>query len=175
MFRFKMSVPATEMSKQAKKPFNKAAWREKKYSHGHKVEQWRDKQKLAMARGYKKMVRKEEKRAMYQTKGEKKDNPNLEPIGEKKSLLEKNEEKRPTHSGYSKAKRKYEDKIASKQKKEEEIMKRQKEKEVAIKKYKEKKAVKMKALTAKTKRGQPVMAGRIELLYEQIQEQCSHE
>merc|ERR1719482_1633110 len=56
------------------------------------------------------MVRKEEKRAMYQTKGEKKDNPNLEPIGEKKSLLEKNEDKRPTHSGYSKAKRKYEEK-----------------------------------------------------------------
>merc|ERR1719482_1638250 len=41
------------------------------------------------------MVRKEEKRSMYQTKGEKKDNPNLEPIGEKKSLLEKNEEKTP--------------------------------------------------------------------------------
>merc|ERR1719427_1304012 len=116
-----------------------------------------------MARGYKKMVRKEEKIAMYQTKGVKKDNPNLEPIGEKKLLLEKNEEKRPTHSGYSKPKRKYEDKIASKQKKE---------KEIAIKKYKEKKAVKMKALTAKTKRGQPVMAGRIELLLEQIQEQC---
>eukprot|EP00092_Neocalanus_flemingeri_P096625 GFUD01123019.1.p1 GENE.GFUD01123019.1~~GFUD01123019.1.p1 ORF type:complete len:107 (+),score=34.94 GFUD01123019.1:33-323(+) len=69
-------------------------------------------------------------------------------------------------------KRKSDDKIASKQKKQEEILNRQKEKEEAIKKYKEKKAVKMKALSAKTRRGQPVMAGRIEMLLEQIQEQC---
>eukprot|EP00092_Neocalanus_flemingeri_P039375 GFUD01042871.1.p1 GENE.GFUD01042871.1~~GFUD01042871.1.p1 ORF type:complete len:171 (+),score=77.40 GFUD01042871.1:53-565(+) len=167
-----MSAPAPEVAKHVKKPFNKAAWREKKYSHGHKVEQWRDKQKLSMARNYQKMIRKDEKKAEFQNKGSKKENPNLEPIGEKKSLVEKMEDRRPAQSGYNRAKSKFEDKVASKQKKQEEILNRQKEKEEAIKKYKEKKAVKMKALSAKTRRGQPVMAGRIEMLLEQIQEQC---
>ena len=173
---FRLAMAATDMTtKPLKKPFNKAEWREKKYSHGHKVEQWRDKQKMSMARNYHKMIKKEEKKALYEKTGGKKDNPNLEPIGEKKSLVEKNEEKRPIKSGFSKAKKKYEDKIVTKQKKEEEFLQRQQEKETAIKKYKEKKALKMKALSAKTRRGQPVMAGRIEMLLEQIQEQCKND
>ena len=164
----------SEPAKQVKKPFDKAAWREKKYSHGHKVEQWRDKQKMSMARSYHKMIKKDEKKANY-LNGGKKENPNLEPIGEKKSLVDKKEDPRPPKSGFSRAKKKFEEKVVTKQKKQEEFLQRQKEKEEAIKKYKEKKALKMKALTAKTRRGQPVMAGRIELLLEQIQQQCKDE
>jgi len=162
----------SEPGKQVKKPFDKAAWRQKKYSHGHKVEQWRDKQKMSMARNYHKMIKKDEKKAAYM-KGGKKENPNLEPIGEKKSLVDKKEDLNvKPKSGFNRAKKKYEEKIVIKQNKQEEFLQRQKDKEEAIKKYKEKKALKMKALTAKTKRGQPVMAGRIELLLEQIQQQC---
>merc|ERR1719427_58569 len=121
------------------------------------------------------MVRKEEKRSQFRERGEQADsNPNLEPIGEKQSFTNKNDDKK-TNYGFNKAKRKFDDKLAIKEKKQLEIQRRQKEKEAAIKKYKEKKAVKMKALTAKTKRGQPVMAGRIELLLEQIQEQCKED
>merc|ERR1719153_111509 len=118
------------------------------------------------------MIRKEEKRSQFQARGEEiGNNPNLEPIGEKKSFTNKSDDKKSNY-GFNKAKRKFDEKLANKEKKQLEIQRRQKEKEEAIKKYKEKKAVKMKALTAKTKRGQPVMAGRIELLLEQIQEQC---
>ena len=162
----------SEPDKQTKKPFNKAAWRKKKYSHGHKVEQWKEKQKMSMARSYHKMLKKDEKKALYLKGGGKKHNPNLEPIGEKTSLTDKKEDFPKPKSGFSKARRKYEEKIIAKQKRKEEFLKRQEEKEAAIKKYKEKKALKMKALTAKTKRGQPVMAGRMELLLEQIQQQC---
>ena len=52
------------------------------------MEQWRDKQKMSMARSYHKMIKKNEKKAMY-LKGGKKENPNLEQIGEKKSLVDK--------------------------------------------------------------------------------------
>merc|ERR550519_1960219 len=122
------------------------------------------------------MIRKEEKRSQFHARGEQADsNPNLEPIGEKQSFTNKNDGDKKTNYGFNKAKRKFDDKLAIKEKKQLEIQRRQKEKEAAIKKYKEKKAVKMKALTAKTKRGQPVMADRIELLLEQIQEQCKEE
>merc|ERR1739842_238570 len=157
---------------QSKKPFDKVAWRRKKYSHGHKVDQWREKQKMSMARTYHKMLKKDEKKSLYMKGGGQSGNPNLQPIGEKKSLVDKKEIFAKHKSGFSKAKRKYEEKIIAKQKRKEEFSKRQEEKEEAIRKYKEKKALKMKALTAKTKRGQPVMAGRMELLLEQIQQQC---
>jgi len=161
-----------ELENQSKKPFDKVAWRKKKYSHGHKVDQWREKQKMSMARSYHKMLKKEEKKSLY-VKGEgQKRNPNLQPIGEKKSLVDTKENCMKPKSGFSKAKRKYEEKIMAKQKRKEELIKRQEEKLEAIRKYKEKKALKMKALTSKTKRGQPVMAGRMELLLEQIQQQC---
>ena len=163
----------SEPVKQIKKPFDKAAWRQKKYSHGHKVELWKDKQKMSMARSYHKMLKKDEKKDLYLQVGGRKDNPNLEPIGNKKSWADEKEgPEKPVKAGFNRAKRKYDEKVMAKQKKQDEFLKRQKEKEEAIKKYKEKKALKMKALTAKTKRGQPVMAGRMELLLEQIQQQC---
>merc|ERR1712098_402987 len=63
-------------------------------------------------------------------------------------------------SGLKKAKKTFEDKITAKKKAEDEFRRKQEEKEAAVKKYKEKKAQKNKALRAKTKRGQPVLAGK---------------
>ena len=64
---------------------------------------------------------------------------------------------------------------AAKEQKKQEYLKRQGEKNEAIKKYKEKKAERFKILNAKTKRGQPKMAGRIELLLAKIEEQCKND
>merc|ERR1711970_1478176 len=80
-------------------------------------------------------------------------NPNLQPIGEKKSLVDKKEIFAKHKSGFSKAKRKYEEKIIAKQKRKEEFSKRQEEKEEAIRKYKEKKALKMRAASNGRKNG----------------------
>jgi len=156
---------------KTKKPFNKAEWRAKKYGHGHKVDQWRDKHKMSMARSYHKMLKKEEKKALH-LKGGTSKNPNLEPIGDKRSFGT-DMKAHTSKSGFSRAKNKFEEKIAQREKKKEEFIQRQKEKEEAIKKYKEKKAMKMKVLKAKTKRGQPVMAGRMELLLAQIEKSCN--
>merc|ERR1719479_467171 len=46
-------------SKKNKRPFDKKAWREKKYSQKAKVEQFQAKRKLNMQRKYHKMLRKE--------------------------------------------------------------------------------------------------------------------
>ena len=144
--------------------FDKAKYRQKKYSHAHKLGDWKKNHKLEAGRKYKKLLRKEEKKTLYNEKK----NANMEPIGVKPV---KKPESEPM-SGMSKAKKVYEEKVKSKQNMEDERKKKQLEKEEAVKRYKEKKAVKTKALRAVTKKGQPVMAGRMELLLAKIQEQC---
>ncbi len=57
--------------------------------------------------------------------------------------------------------------------KAEERRRKEQERQEAIKKYKQKKADKFKVLSKKTKRGQPVMAGRMELLLQKIQSDLS--
>merc|ERR1719495_935568 len=52
------------------------------------------------------MIRKEEKRSQFQARGEETgNNPNLEPIGEKKSFTNKSDDKKSNY-GFNKAKRK---------------------------------------------------------------------
>ena len=144
---------------KVKKPFNKKVWRDKKYGHSHKVEQWKEKHKLAAKMKYKRLLRKEQR-----------NNPNLVPVADKKQQNGPKDKK-----FVSKAHSQFNQKISQKRQKKEEFLKRQKEKEEAIKNYKEKKAARLKVLNAKTKRGQPKMGGRIELLLAQIEEQCKND
>ena len=145
---------------KVKKPFNKKIWRDKKYNHGHKVEQWREKHKVAVKMRYKRMLKKEQKK-----------NPDFKPGNITKP--DKAISNVPKHkSAFSKARQQFNEKELNKKKKKEEFIKKQSEKEEAIKKYKEKKTARLKVLNSKTKRGQPVMAGRMELLLAKIQEQC---
>ena len=51
----------------------------------------------------------------------------------------------------------------------EKIAKQKQEKEEALKKYREKKTEHFKKLSQKTKKGQPLMKGRLEILLEKIQ------
>ena len=145
---------------KVKKPFNKKVWRDKKYNHGHKVEQWREKHKVAVKMRYKRMLKKEQKK-----------NPDFKP--ENTANSNKNISNVPKHkTAFSKARQQFNEKELNKKKKKEEFIKKQSEKEEAMKKYKEKKAARLKVLNSKTRRGQPVMAGRMELLLAKIQEQC---
>ena len=146
---------------KGKKPFDKRKWRDKKYGHSHKVEEWRAKHKQAGKLKYKRLMKKEQK-----------NNPSVNPeFQNEKGDINCIEHK----SSLMKAKDKFNKKISSKEQKKQEYLKRQGEKNEAIKKYKEKKAERFKVLNAKTKRGQPKMAGRIELLLAKIEEQCKND
>ena len=108
-------------------------------------------------------------------KKEQKKNPDFKP--DKPENTDKPNNKNisnvPKHkSAFSKARQQFNEKELNKKKKNEEFSRKQSEKEEAIKKYKEKKTARLKVLNSKTKRGQPVMAGRMELLLAKIQEQC---
>ena len=151
-----------EVSK-VKKPFDKKKWRDKKYGHSHKVDEWREKQKLAGRLRFKRLMKKEQK----------KDPSFNTPLNSKDEKAESN---RSEHkSSHLKAKEQFHKKVNSKEQKKQDFLKRQVEKNEAIKKYKEKKAERFKILNAKTKRGQPKMDGRIELLLAKIEEQCKND
>ena len=146
---------------KVRKPFNKKIWRDKKYNHGHKVEQWREKHKVAVKMRYKRMLKKEQKK-----------NPDFKPENTGKPNHKNISNISQHKSAFSKARQQFNEKELNKKKKQEEFSRKQSEKEEAIKKYKEKKTAKLKVLNSKTRRGQPVMAGRMELLLAKIQEQC---
>ena len=114
--------------------FDKAKYREKKYSHVKKLNDWKKNHKIDAERKYKKMLRKEEKKNQFLAKS----NPNMQPLGQK-SMDSKTENKQK--SGLNKAKKTFEEKVAAKRKAEEEAVKKQKEKEEAVKRYKEKKVM----------------------------------
>ena len=122
-----------------KKPFifDKAKYRQKKYSHENKLNDWKKNHKINAERKYKKMLRKEEKKNHFLQKS----NPNLQPLGQKsEDIAVKTEGPRKGHlSGLKKAKKTFEDKITAKKKVEDDLRKKQEEREAAVKKYKEKK------------------------------------
>lgn len=79
---------------------------------------------------------------------------------------------KPRKRGYAfyKAKQEYKRKFEEKTTKMEDANRRREEREEALRKYKEKKLRNFKLLSKKTKKGQPVMKGRIEMLLEKIQQ-----
>ncbi len=93
-------------------------------------------------------------------------NPNLIPIGEKG----KSKSGDPVKTSYKQAKQDFErrQKSAESAQKRDDKKQRHLEKQAAIQAYREKKAERFKVLSKKTRKGQPLMAGRIELLLEKI-------
>ncbi|XP_076260346.1 uncharacterized protein LOC143196500 isoform X2 [Rhynchophorus ferrugineus] len=154
--------------KPVKKPFDKKAWRLKKYSRKHKIEQWENRRKHAVLQGYRKTMKKDNSIKLdvekiyqqYETDEEESNNDTTnnpcdmdasEPNQSKrKSVLDEN----VPNSAEIRAQQ-----IALK--------------EQARKEYKKKKLEKFKKLNQKTKKGQPVMKGRIELLLEEIQQRLN--
>lgn len=132
------------------------------------MQKWQDKREGAMKRKYFRMLKKE-----GFTSNSK--NPNLIPLGSgKQQEQEKTDattlKDQPKPASYKTAKLEFErrQKVAEKKQKQEERKQKFLEKEAAKKAYREKKLDRTKILNKKTRKGQPLMAGRMELLYEKI-------
>ncbi|XP_045466593.1 thyroid transcription factor 1-associated protein 26 homolog [Harmonia axyridis] len=174
---------------KTKKPFDKKQWRVKKYSHKYKVEKWQEMRKKKIINQYNKFTKKEDEKGMDVMKiYEKYDDDNSD--SEDKNVVDNDNKtetsnktvdiqnegigtqiKSPMKHDKSRYNKILEDKN-EKIKKREEILKKKAEKEEALKLARKKKAEKYKRLSKRTKKGQPIMKDRMEMLYEQVQKIC---
>ncbi|KAJ8933449.1 hypothetical protein NQ314_014006 [Rhamnusium bicolor] len=179
-----------------KKPFDKKMYRLHKYSKKYKLQQWEDKRKKAVLRGYYRDLKDDEPkldvqhiyekhRSEIDSEGEDMDGKineenenNLSPsinqniqntdICEDKVIVPKNSKGKKIKA-FKKAHLEFHRIKEEKQKQVDKLSKKKAEKEEALQEYKRKKVEKFKKLSRKTKRGQPIMKDRIEMLLEKIQ------
>ncbi len=144
-----------------KKPFNKKSYRYRKYSNKAKVDEWKKKRENYMHHKYKKLLRKEAKAGGSQPENE----------AEKRRPAHNRPWAKKQHKGGPKKKaggtEDGDDTDAAAASRAE----KEKEKQEARERMKAKKAKRSQVLGARTKKGQPLMGGRIELLLEKIQQQ----
>eukprot|EP00088_Acartia_fossae_P022865 TRINITY_DN23976_c0_g1_i1.p1 TRINITY_DN23976_c0_g1~~TRINITY_DN23976_c0_g1_i1.p1 ORF type:complete len:179 (+),score=39.80 TRINITY_DN23976_c0_g1_i1:40-576(+) len=171
--------------KTEKRPFDKKAWRKKQYDKKSRIDAWQGQRKAHMTTKYKRMLKKEKPQGLDVQKIYSEDkNPNLLPLGgsdkpvnnsaDGNSSLEKSSsgQSKPwlkKKSSFQKAQQKYTEKKSAKEKKIEEAQQRRAEREAKLKIYREKKNKRSKVMNARTKKGQPLMGDRIQLLLEKIQ------
>jgi len=167
----------TSVSNEAggKKPFDKKKWRENKYSHKAKVGKWNDKRNQSIQNKYFRMLKKSGNGA----------DSNLTPLGTPKAKSkaaagggegQKGEEGPIKKGSFKQSKLEFERRQKKAEKMEKAaVKKRQHEERVeAIKEYKKRKEDKFKnVLSRKTKKGQPVMAVRMDMLLEKIKQSTS--
>ncbi|XP_076231497.1 uncharacterized protein LOC143177469 [Calliopsis andreniformis] len=146
------------------KTFNKKKYRLQKYSNKYKLNQWEERRKKAILRDFHKELDKNQCRQNL------KKPLSLKNINENKN----NKEVQPHKSNaFHKAKQELLHKKEEQKRQKEEALRIKLEREEALKKYKEKKMQTFKKLSKKTKKGQPVMKDRLEILLEKIQQQVS--
>ncbi|XP_022818622.1 thyroid transcription factor 1-associated protein 26 homolog [Spodoptera litura] len=178
---FNKNRKGLEVNKE-KKPFDKKAYRLKKYSKKYKLEQWEEQRKKRLLREYHKDIKNDPTVGSYKAKTFDEDAPDAPQTAGKyvrhPDLIEKENvketEKSPTvtkvkKDPYHKAKEQFNKVKQEKQEKQQEIERIKKEKMQKLEEYKKKKNDRFKKLSKKTKKGQPVMTGRLELLLEKIQ------
>ncbi|XP_017789160.1 PREDICTED: thyroid transcription factor 1-associated protein 26 homolog [Habropoda laboriosa] len=144
-----------------KKPFNKKKYRLQKYSNKYKINQWEERRKKAILRGFYKELDTNQQKILKK------------PSTSKSDDQIENEKQPKKISPFHKAKQEFLRKKDEKRKKKEEVSKVKEEREKALKEYKEKRMQTYKKLSKKTKKGQPVMKDRLEMLLEKIQQQVS--
>lgn len=156
---------------QDKKPFDKKAYRLKKYSKKYKLDQWEEHRKKQLLRNYYKEVKNEPATGSYKPINFDEDvtdsNQEVGRFVKHPDVLEK--EKASRKDPFWQAKQQYNKIKQDKQRKKEEIEKAKEEKNQKLQEYKKKKQERFKKLSKKTKKGQPVMTGRLEMLLEKIQ------
>lgn len=190
-----------ESTSNIKKPFDKKKWRLQKYSKKYKLEQWEDNRKKAVLREYYKEMKEGEAKfdvqKIYQqyeeeeensqpnssrtTKEETENENNLntsirqgqEESAEKNRSIQRTNSKSVKGKAYKKAHLEYQRLQEEKKKRKEELARKKAERDEALRIYKEKKTEKFKTLSRKTKKGQPIMKNRMEMLLEQIQKSIS--
>lgn len=159
-----------------KKPFDKKNWRFKRYNKKFKIEQWKEVRKTRMLRQYDKTLKKNKPVAINFEEESEDPEENAIQGTEQTGKLRNNsdtvknlEESDVVQiSAFSKRKKAYQG-DEEKEDKQIEYLKRKAAKEAAAKEYKRKKLEKYKKLNQKTRKGQPVMKGRIEVLLEEIE------
>lgn len=166
-----------------KKPFDKKKWRIQKYSKKYKLEQWENERKKTVLQEYYKQIKDEPKydvQKIYEQYGEEDDNENNLNKDLQESRNEVQHESK-VQLGSSKQKLKRFKKAGEQfQRLKEDAIKRNEEmaneklkREEAKNQYKAQKLDKLKKLNKKTKKGQPIMKYRMEMLLEQIQKSMS--
>lgn len=151
-------------SNKEKPEFDKKKYRTEKYSNKVRVDRWQEKRKKYVESKYFRMLHREGKL----------NNPNLVPVGTSQKIKVKEtksaENKPVDKKNFRQAKEDFErrKKQAENKQKAEDRKKRFQEQNEAKQAYKSKKAERFKVISKKTSRGQPLMAGRIEMLLEKI-------
>lgn len=157
--------------KDEKKPFDKKAYRLKKYSKKYKLEQWEEQRKKVLLRNLQKELKNDEVSGTYKPKTFDEDIIDGQEVGrfvKHPDLLGKENvvvKKKPFLSAREKQEKIKQEKIE----KQQQVQKAIEEKKQKLDAYRKKKQEKFKKLSRKTKKGQPVMTGRLELLLEKIQ------
>lgn len=181
MFRKEKKV-SMDMDKELnggkiKKPFDKKTYRLKKYSNKYKLDQWEEQRKKKLLRNYYKEIKNDPMVGSYKAKSfdENEGNETAHDIGKyvrHPDLIDKDnvdgeiKKKDP----FWKAKEQYKKIKEEKLNKQREREKSKEERKQKLAEYKKKKADRFKKLSRKTKKGQPVMTGRLEMLLEKIQQ-----
>ncbi|XP_077255760.1 uncharacterized protein LOC143893859 [Temnothorax americanus] len=145
--------------KPREKKFDKKKYRLQKYSNKYKINQWEERRKKAVLRGFYKELRKDQQ-SSAETSSDL--NHTSENEDETSKLGKKS-------YAFFKAKQEYRRKKEEEKRRKEEAVRVKAEREEALKNYRQKKMRHFKVLSKKTRKGQPVMKGRIEMLLEKIQ------
>ncbi|XP_063975297.1 thyroid transcription factor 1-associated protein 26 homolog [Diachasmimorpha longicaudata] len=146
---------------QTKKPFDKKTYRLKKYSNKYKVDQWEDRRKKAVLRGFYKELERDNKNAASKALLSPSNNSS-----EEKTAETPKKKRNAFHS----AKLEFQRKQDAKKQQNAQRARVKAEREEALQKYKQKRMDNYKKLSKKTKKGQPVMKDRLEMLLEKIQQ-----
>jgi hypothetical protein len=181
VFLCKMERATDKKKDVAKKTFDKVKWRKEKYGHKDKVDKWKGQKEENIKRKYFKMLTKNQR-----GKRRNSENPNMQPIGEKQAPTESNQETdetkdegqtqpettKATTTGYKKAKWDFVERQKEAEKKEakEEKKRKNNEREEKRKEAREKKKERNALMTKKTSKGQPVMAARMQIMLNKIQQ-----
>lgn len=172
-----------DCNEKVKKPFDKKTYRLKKYSKKYKLDQFEEQRKKKLLRNYYREVQSEPTAGTYKVRGfdEEEDStdgqetagrfvkhPDLIEAQSKQSNTP-DEKGKVRKDPFSKAKERFNQIKQEKIEKQKEIERVKEEKIQKLQEYKKRKQERFKKLSKKTKKGQPVMTGRLELLLEKIQ------
>lgn len=138
---------------KTKKTFNKKKWRNERYNKKFQKQQHEERRNKAIMRDYFKF----KKHSGITTSNDVDETGQATVPGKVKRL-----------KAYQQAQQEFEKRKQEKVQQKEEAAKRREEIKEAISKYNEKKKNKTQVLRKTTKRGQPVMKERLEMLYEKI-------
>ncbi|XP_059482204.1 thyroid transcription factor 1-associated protein 26 [Neocloeon triangulifer] len=156
-----------------KKGFDKKKWRERKFSHKFKVQQFEERRKKKVMRNYYKELKHIQGKPLLDPAAITSDSDEAKNVSSEQQ--NQHSQKMPPSGKVSTSQRvrqEFERIRQQKEDKKKELEMKKAEKEQKLLEYKAKKAERFRKLSKKTKKGQPVMKDRLEMLLEKIQKQC---